>query len=339
MRPVSNELPTTVAVLGAGAWGATLADLLARRGLAVRAWDVSSEALERLKRTRRPFGVPELDLHASVALEADLGAATRGAGALFIVAPSQAIAGLCGRLAGELDEEHAPWIVLASKGIDLESLSPLSDVVSRALPRCAVGVVSGPCIAREVASGIPTSVAAACEDIGRARAIRDLVATPTLRAYAQDDILGVELGGALKNIIAIAAGISDGLGFGANSKSALMTRGLAEMARLAMAMGARRETVFGLAGVGDLAVTCFSPHSRNRTFGERLGSGASAEQARRSIGMTVEGEPTARAAMKLAARFGIDLPVTNAVVRVCDGEWTPAQAVSELMTRELKDEF
>lgn len=328
------------AVLGAGAWGATLADLLARKGLAVHLWDHSPEALDRLAVDGAPFGVEELDLSSSVRLVADLGEALSGVGAVFLVVPSQAVAGVTGRIADHLDDEGGgPVVVLASKGIDLESRRLLSDVAAEALPRCPIGVLSGPCIAREVAQGVPTSVVAASVDIARARHIRDLVATPRMRAYAQTDVRGVELGGALKNVIAIAAGIGDGLGFGANSKSALVTRGLAEMARLMVAHGAARETVYGLAGVGDLAVTCFSPHSRNRTFGEHLGKGRSADEAREAIGMTVEGEPTARAALEIGRGHGLELPITEVVVAVCEGRLAPADAVDSLMRRELKDEF
>ncbi|MBI5154705.1 NAD(P)-dependent glycerol-3-phosphate dehydrogenase [Candidatus Poribacteria bacterium] len=332
--------PETITVLGAGAWGATLADLLASKGLAVRLWDHAPGVLDRLAETGSPFGVPELKLNKSVCLERDFQTAIMHADVVVFVIPSQAVAGLAAGIAGLLaDRVTMPLFVLASKGIDLTSLRTLSEVVSHAFPGSDVGVLSGPCIAREVAQGIPTSVVAACANPEVAVRIRGLFAARNLRIYTQGDVPGVELGGALKNIIAIAAGIGDGLGFAANTKSALMTRGLAEMSRLSIALGAGEKTLFGLAGLGDLAVTCFSPHSRNRTFGERLGSGMTAAEARAAIGMTVEGEPTARAALQLAARVGVDLPITEAVVRVCDGAWTARQAVESLMRRELRNEF
>lgn len=330
-------MTATATVVGAGAWGSTLADVMARAGVRVRLWDRSPEALERLRTDRRPFGVPELCLHESVVLEPSLGEAVRGAGHVIVVIPSQAIGGFAAELARVLDGAN-PVMVLASKGIDIETLLPLSEVLSRGLPSCPVAVISGPCIAREVAQRVPTSVVAACTDIDAARRVRDLVSTPSLRVYTQRDLLGVELGGALKNVIAIAAGIGDGLGFGANSKSALMARGLAEMARLAVAMGASARTVYGLAGLGDLAVTCFSPHSRNRTFGEHLGRGLAPTEARKAIGMVVEGEPTARAAQELARRHSIEMPITEAVVHLCEGSWSPREAVENLMMRELKEE-
>lgn len=330
----------TVLVLGAGAWGSTLADLLARKDVPARVWDHSAGALHRLATDRHPFGIPDLQLHESVVLCRDLDNAAQGCGAVVFAVASQAVAEVAQRLAPLLHTMDAdPVFVLASKGIDIATLSPLAEVVTRHVPGARVGVVSGPCIALEVARRVPTSAVAASADAQAALLIQNLFATKYLRLYTQDDVLGVELGGALKNIIAIAAGAGDGLGFGANSKAALMTRGLAEMARLAHAMGASAQTLFGLAGLGDLTVTCFSPHSRNRRFGELLGKGYDADRAREEIGMTVEGEPTARAAQRLAAERGVDMPITDAVVKMCDAEWTPQQAVVNLMGRELKEEF
>lgn len=328
----------TAAVLGAGAWGATLADLLARKGLAVHLWDRNGDALNRLADEGAPFGVPELRLDNSVHLCHGLGEALAGASLVFVVVPSQAVAGLAARIAEALDGPE-PTVVLASKGLDLASGRLLTDAAADHLPAESLAVVSGPCIAREVARGIPTSVVAAARDMDRARRVRDAVATPALRVYTQDDVEGVEVAAALKNAVAIAAGVGDGMGFGANSKSALMARGLAEMARFVEALGGRRETTYGLAGMGDLAVTCFSPHSRNRSFGELLGKGTAPDAARDGIGMVVEGEPTAQAALALAGRHGIDAPIVEAVVRLCAGEWTARDALDALMRREMKDEF
>lgn len=328
-----------VAVLGAGAWGSTIADMLARKGVPVRLWDHAALSIERLRSERHPFGVPELKLHEAVTLELDLASAVMGAGVLILVVPSQAIGRLMERLAKTLGPDADCLIGLASKGIDVATLRPLSDVVEAALPNGSVGVVSGPCIAREVARGIPTSVVAAARKPEDAALLREVFGTGNLRVYTHDDVLGVELGGALKNVIAIAAGMGDGLGFGANSKAALMTRGLAEIARLAAALGANPKTIYGLSGLGDLTVTCFSPHSRNRTFGEHLGSGKTASEARHAIGMVVEGEPTAQAALRLARDNGIDMPITEIVVGICQGRLAAKDAVRKLMEREPRDEF
>ncbi len=323
-------------VIGAGAWGATLADLLARNGHDVSLWDRSSDVLDKLRAERQPFGVPELRLHDSVSIEEDLEAALRERDFVTLVIPSQAIAAFAEEISGLLNQQT---VVLASKGIDTQSGRMLTDVLESVLQGLESGAVSGPCIAREVAAGVPTSVVCAARKREVAIRLRDAFATPRFRTYTQTDLIGVELGGALKNVIAIAAGISDGLGFGANTKSALLSRGLAEMTRLAVALGAKASTLYGLAGLGDLSVTCFSPHSRNRTFGELLGEGAHPDEARRQIGMTVEGEPTAGAALGLAEKHNVAMPITEAVANVCTLRMTPSEAVESLMRREYKDEF
>ncbi|MCB2154273.1 NAD(P)-dependent glycerol-3-phosphate dehydrogenase [bacterium] len=328
-----------VAVLGAGAWGSTIADMLARKGVSVRLWDHAARSIERLRIDRHPFGVPELKLHETVTLDLDLEDAVRGARIIILVVPAQAVGRLVPRLAKAIGKDSDCVIGLASKGIDMATLRPLSDVVEAALPNCSVGVVSGPCIAREVAQGIPTSVVAASKKPEHAALLRDVFVTGNLRVYTHDDVLGVELGGALKNVIAIAAGMGDGLGFGANSKSALMTRGLAEIARFAAALGANPKTIYGLSGLGDLTVTCFSPHSRNRTFGQLIGSGKTAAEARHEIGMVVEGESTALATLKLSREKDIDMPIAEVVVGICEGRYAAKAAVRKLMERELKDEF
>ncbi len=326
----------TLAVLGAGSWGSTMAALLAGNGHAVRLWSHAAGELELLRSRRHPPGVPELVLP-DVVLTSDLNTALDGADAAMLVLPAQAIGSVAARLA----PVYTPGmpLVIASKGIDLARRRLLSDVVVEAIPGAVVAVLSGPCIAREVARGLPTSVVAACTDAPTGARLQRWFATPTFRAYRQDDVVGVEIGGAYKNVVAIAAGVGDGMGFGANSKSALLTRGLAEMRRFALAFGASDLTMMGLAGLGDLTVTCFSPHSRNRRFGEALAGGATTEAILAEIGETVEGVATARAILALALEHGLETPVADAVVRLVDGEWTPRVAVQRLMTRELKDEF
>lgn len=323
-----------VAVLGAGAWGAVLADILARRGCQVAAWEPLPAARESLVCDRAPRGVPELRLHETVRVVGELDVALQSARAVVLVVPSQALAKVCAALASR----PPATLILASKGIDAASGRVLSDVVGEALPGWPLVVLSGPCIAREVALGVPTTLVSASHDDAAATAVRDLVSGPTLRLYTQSDVRGVELGGALKNIIAIAAGMSDGLGFGANTKSALLTRGLAEMARLGESLEARASTFYGLAGLGDLTVTCFSPHSRNRQFGELLAKGVAPDAARATIGMTVEGEPTARAALAIANARSVEMPITRLVVEVMDAQTTAADGVARLMRRELKAE-
>ncbi len=325
-----------IAVLGAGSWGSTIAGMLAGKGLEIRLWCHREDELQSLMTKRHPPGVPELKLppmHGTT----DLADALDGVEAAVLVIPAQATAGLCRELK-RLDRVPK-LLIIASKGIDLKTLRPLSDVVEEALPEAKVGVMSGPCIAREVAQGIPTSVVAACADKSYAEKIQRWFASPTFRVYSQGDVLGVEYGGAIKNVIAIAAGVGDGLGFGDNSKSALITRGLLEMRRFAKIMGADDLTISGLAGMGDLCVTCFSPYSRNRRFGEAMGKGKSRKEAIAEIGETVEGVPTAEAVVKIAGEKNFDVPIAEAVTKIVSGEWKPREAVGELMTRELKQEF
>jgi len=325
-----------IAILGAGAWGSTLADLLANGDHDVSLWDHNADALGRLQKDRHPSGVPELDLSASVTLCESLEAALSGAELVFLVVPSKAIGAVAGRVAG-LVRSSVP-LVLASKGLDPGRHCPLTDVIAEAAPGYPLAVVSGPCIAREVAAGVPTSLVCASADQQLAVRVRDAVHSGTVRVYSQGDVLGVELGGALKNVIAVAAGIGDGLGFGANTKSAILTRGLTEMTRLGVAMGAEARTFYGLAGLGDLSVTCFSPHSRNRTFGELIGQGTDPAKAREQIGMVVEGESTAAAALAAADDHGVEMPITAAVVEILEGRMTPRQAVADLMSRDPKGE-
>lgn len=329
-------MSTKLAVLGGGSWGSTIAAMLHGNGHDVRLWVHSADECERLKREGHPPGVPELKLPAMM-ISDDLPAVIADTEAAVIVVPAQAVAETCRRIAQAAN--RPPLYVIASKGIDLTTLRPLSEIVETNIPGARAGVVSGPCIAREVAQGVPTSVVAACADGAAAGRIQEWFASPTFRVYRQDDVLGVEYAGAFKNVIAIAAGTCDGLGFGANSKSALLTRGLAEMRRFAMAMGANDLTISGLAGLGDLCVTCFSPFSRNRRFGEALGKGKSTDEAIAEIGETVEGVPTARAVVRIAKEKGIETPIAAAVEKIIDGAWSPQEAVGKLMGRDLKHEF
>jgi glycerol-3-phosphate dehydrogenase (NAD(P)+) len=313
-----------------------LADVLARGGSRVTLWDRDETALERLAQDGHPRGVPELRLSPAIKLEPSLAEALWDSQFVFLVVPSVAIGSLAREIKGHL-ARPVP-LVIAAKGLDPKRHCPLSEVIAESAPGFPCAVISGPCIAREVAAGVPTSLVAASNHPGLAITLRDLVHSGTVRVYHQEDVIGVELGGALKNVIALAAGIGDGLGFGANSKAALLTRGLAEMTRLAVAHGAEPRTLYGLAGLGDLAVTCFSPHSRNRTFGELIGRGVTPDEARERVGMVVEGEPTALAAKDSARRHGLEMPITAAVVAILSGRITPQEAVAGLLARDPKGE-
>jgi len=324
-----------VAVLGAGSFGTTLAIHLADMGHDARLWGRDRSAMERLRETRENAkflaGIP---LPAGVKVHAELEAALSAADFTLFAVPSQALRSVAGQVAAT---GRAGIPICASKGLELGTLRRLSQVLSEALGDPVPVTLTGPSHAEEVARGIPTTVVAACTDESRAVAVQTLFSTPRFRVYTNDDVIGCEYGGALKNVIAIAAGVADGLGFGDNTKGALLTRGLAEMARLGETMGARRETFSGLTGMGDLIATAMSRHSRNRHVGERLGRGESLEQVLGAMVMVAEGVHTARAARDLGARHGVELPITEQVCALFDGR-DPQSALMALMTRDLKRE-
>jgi glycerol-3-phosphate dehydrogenase (NAD(P)+) len=324
-------------------WGSVIASLLHGNGNRVGVWDPAPRAVEQLLAHRHPRSMPDWRLPSEIEITGDLDVALRDCDLGVVVTDSQAVYDVAARIAA-LPVASLPrsgW-VLCSKGLDMKTGKTLSAVLESQLGKHGegrVGVLSGPCIAPEVARGIPTSVVAAApgkELVGR---IQRAFMTPRFRVYSQRDMLGVELCGALKNVMAIAAGMCDGLGFGANTKSALITRGLAEMTRLGEALGADPRTFAGLAGMGDLVVTSFSPLSRNRRCGEALGRGLSLDEARREIGMAIEGIATAEVAYRIGNEKGIELPITQAVHRILQEHIKPEEAVELLMRRDPKPEW
>jgi len=325
-----------VAILGAGSWGTTLAVHLAQLGHEPTLWGNDRPALAELDRERenRKF-LAGIKLPEGVKVQPELDAALEGAEFHFYVVPSQ----VTRSVAGQVRETGAKGIpVCASKGLELGTLQRLSEVLSEALGDPAPVAFTGPSHAEEVAVGIPTSIVAACADEARSRAVQVLCASPRLRVYTNDDVVGCEYGGALKNVMAIAAGLCDGLGYGDNTKGALLTRGLAEISRLGIAMGGRRETFFGLTGMGDLIATAMSRHSRNRHVGERLGRGESLEQVLGAMVMVAEGVSTARAARDLGREHDVELPITDQVCAILLDGLSPREALTALMTRDLKSE-
>ena len=324
-----------VAVLGAGSFGTTLAIHLASAGHDARLWGRDAAAMARMRDSRENAkflaGIP---LPAGVKVHAELEAALEGAEFQLFVVPSQAMRSVAAQVAAT-GARGIP--VCASKGLELGTLRRLSEVLVETLGDAAPVTLTGPSHAEEVARGIPTTVVAASAEAARARAVQVLCSTTRFRVYTNNDVVGCEYGGALKNVIAIAAGVADGLGFGDNTKGALLTRGLAEMARLGEACGARRETFAGLTGMGDLITTAMSRHSRNRHVGERLGRGEPLEKILDSMVMVAEGVTTARAARELGARLGVELPITDQVCALFEGR-DPQTALMALMTRDLKRE-
>jgi glycerol-3-phosphate dehydrogenase (NAD(P)+) len=330
---------STVAVLGAGSWGTTLAVHLAHAGHDVRIWGNDRAQLAELERDRenRKF-LAGIRLPEKVKVSPELDAALERAEFHFYVVPSQAIrsVALAVQASGAIGSKPVP--VCASKGLELGTLERLSEVLTEALGDPAPVTFTGPSHAEEVAVGIPTSIVAASVDEARAKAVQVLCSTPRLRVYTNDDVIGCEVGGALKNVIAIAAGVCDGLGYGDNTKGMLLTRGLAEIGRLGVALGGRRETFFGLTGMGDLITTAMSRHSRNRHVGERLGRGETLQQVLGGMVMVAEGVNTARAARDLGRGRGVELPITEQVCALLLEGRSPSEALDSLMTRDLKRE-
>ncbi|HUK62009.1 MAG TPA: NAD(P)H-dependent glycerol-3-phosphate dehydrogenase, partial [Dongiaceae bacterium] len=294
---------TRVAVLGAGSWGTTLAIHLANAGHDAELWGHEPDELARIEAARenRKF-LPSISLPRAVKVQPQLEVALAGSEFVLFVVPSQAVREVARRVA--VTGIAVRCAISASKGFELATRERLSQVLSESLPGASVVVLTGPSHAEEVSRGIPTSVVAASADEGAAASVQRLLATSAFRVYTNSDVIGCEVAAGVKNVIAIAAGVCDGVGFGDNTKGALLTRGLAEISRLGVAMGGRRETFFGLAGMGDLIATAMSRHSRNRYVGERLGRGEKLEAVLESMTMVAEGVPAARAAGELGRERG-----------------------------------
>jgi glycerol-3-phosphate dehydrogenase (NAD(P)+) len=326
----------TITVLGAGSWGTALAILLGHNGHDVRLWGLPAE-VEALSREREnKTYLPGIALPETVRPEADLGRALDGAGEVLIVVPSHAFREVVKQLADRIDER--PGIAWATKGFEPGSQRLLSEVAAELLPGRDLAVISGPTFAGEVARCLPTAITVAASTQMHATRMANLLHAPWFRAYTSDDLIGVQVGGASKNVLAIAAGIADGLGFGANTRAALITRGLTEIMRLGTHMGGKAETFMGLAGLGDLVLTCTDNQSRNRRMGLALAEGLTIEQARQRIGQEVEGVHTAQEVYNLAIRNRVEMPISEQVYRVLYEQLEPKAAVHNLLERRQKPE-
>lgn len=327
-----------IAIIGAGSWGTALAVVAARAGHSVCLWSRNSEVVSSINERRvnsrylTSTSIPE-----NVNATGDIGAALNGASIVLLAAPSHAARELLSTMSSGLDE--AAVIVSVSKGIEIETGKRISEIAKEVLGNPHPFVcLSGPSFAKEVVKGHPTAIVAASKDAAAARVVQNDLSFENLRIYTNADVVGTELGGSVKNVMAIAAGMAAGLGFGSNSVAALITRGLAEMTRLARREGAQMETLMGLAGLGDLVLTCTGSLSRNRFVGEELGKGRTRDEIVGELNEVAEGVNTARAVKKLAGRAGLEMPITNEVNAVLyDGK--PARvAVAELMSRPLREE-
>jgi glycerol-3-phosphate dehydrogenase (NAD(P)+) len=325
-----------VIVLGAGSWGTALALVLARNDRRVYLWDVDGDHIDRLSRegcnNRHLPGHPFPQTLTPLARLLPL---PPGVEDVIVVVPCEALRDALTRLA-QADRDLR--VCIASKGLEPDTLKLNHQVTAEVLGDVSVAVLSGPSFAREVAAGLPTAVVVASEDAATAGYFADCFHGDVFRIYTQDDIIGVQVGGAVKNVMAIAAGIADGLGFGANTRSAVITRGLAEIIRLGTTMGGRQDTFMGLTGLGDLVLTCTDDQSRNRRFGLALAQGKSEQEARRAIGQVIEGIRTADVTLQLARRHGVEMPISEHVYRVIHGEMAAREAVHSLLARERKSE-
>ena len=329
-----------IAVIGAGNWGTALAASLAKSGHAVSLWAYEPEIVESIRQRREnSIFMPGVSLPASIAATHDWGEALDGAEIVVTAMPSHVCRSLYERMLTHLRPEMV--LVSATKGIDTDRAMRMTEVIAsmvgiRFVPRLCV--LSGPSFAREVVRGDPTALVVASRDRTAAQLVQKEFSSRTLRLYTSTDMVGVEIGGAVKNIIAIAAGVIAGLGLGHNPTAALITRGLAEISRLAYACGAKRETLGGLAGLGDLVLTCTGDLSRNRTVGAELGRGRKLAEIIGSMRMVAEGVRTTYATVTLAERNQVEMPITTQVHRILEGRVSPREAIRELMERKLKDE-
>lgn len=328
-------------VIGGGSWGTALASVLRRNGHEVLVWAHDADVVESIERRgENTRYLPGVALPAGLRATGDLAAATAGAELVLAVSPSHVTRGLMEQLAPHL-RPNVP-IVCASKGIENDTLMTMSEVLEDVLPperHPYLAFLSGPSFAAEVVRGLPTMVVVASRWERLARQVQQVFAAPTFRVYTSRDVVGAELGGALKNVIAIAAGASDGLGFGFNARSGMITRGLAEITRLAVRQGANPVTLSGLAGMGDLVLTCTAELSRNRTVGFRLGQGEKLADVLGTMTQVAEGVRTTRSAHELARKVGVDMPLTDAVYSVLFEGVSARDAVANLSSRELKAEF
>lgn len=325
-----------VTVIGDGGWGTALAIVLNRNGHRVTVWGPFQEYIEEIRVSgENKTYLPGVALPPSLRWASDRAEAVNDAELVVLVVPSRFYRSVAESFKALIPPKAL--IVSATKGLDETTYERMSEVAERVLHR-PVAVLSGPSHAEEVARGIPCAVAVAAADLAAAEKIQAAFVDDMFRVYTLDDVCGVELGGALKNVVAIAAGIGDGMGFGDNSKAALMTRGIAEITRLGVALGAKPETFAGLSGIGDLMVTCMSRHSRNRGVGERLGKGETLEQIMAGMKMVAEGVWNCQAAKALADQHGVPVPITEQVAAVVHHSKDPRQAVMDLMTRSPKAE-
>ncbi len=326
-----------ITLLGGGSWGTALAKLLSENGHKVTVWLRDENQCETLRteRVNKKY-LPKVQIPENIIFTSDINEAVKEAEFLLVVTPTQMIRGILKQIKNEYKTDKI--IINASKGIEIGTMCLVSDIVKEETINCTFAVLSGPSHAEEVGLSMPTAITIACDNKDAAEAIQDMFMSSYFRVYTNEDVIGAELGGALKNIIALGAGISDGVGYGDNAKAALMNRGIVEIARLGISMGADVHTFYGLSGIGDLIVTCTSQHSRNWNAGYLIGQGLSKDEAIKKIGMVVEGIPTTYAAYALSKKLNVDMPIVDAMYDVLENNADVKETVNKLMLRDKKEE-
>ena len=325
-----------VGIIGAGTWGTALAVLLNNNGQDVTIWSAFDTEIQEMSRTRRHKNLPEVVLPDPIQMTADLRTAMAEKDMLIMAVPSVYVRSTAAKMKEYL--RYGQIVVDVAKGIEEQSLMTMSQVIEEELPLAEVAVLSGPSHAEEVGIGLPTTVVAGARKKSVAEGVQDIFMNEVFRVYTSPDVLGMELGGSLKNVIALAAGMADGLGYGDNTKAALITRGISEISRLAIKMGANAETLSGLTGIGDLIVTCESKHSRNRKAGMLMGQGYTMKQAMDEVKMVVEGVYSAKAAIALARKYEVAMPIIEEINHVLFDDKPAKDAVRELMLRDRREE-
>ena len=326
-----------ISVIGSGTWGCALASILKDKGNDVALWSYFKEESETLQNTKTIKNLPGFFMPDGILYTSDIKEATQNKDIIVMVTPSAAISDTAEKMAPFV--KSGAVIVCASKGFDSKTQKTLTETIKEKIPEAHIAALSGPSHAEEVAKKMPTTLVAASSSKDVREMLQDLFMTDYLRIYTNEDILGVEIGGALKNIIALCAGVSDGLGLGDNAKAALMTRGISEITRLGIAMGAKMTTFAGLSGIGDLIVTCTSMHSRNRRAGILIGQGKTKDEAMAEVNMVVEGVYATKEAYKLAKKYNVEMPITQEVYSVLFEGKKAKDAVFDLMTRDQKNEI
>jgi glycerol-3-phosphate dehydrogenase (NAD(P)+) len=330
-------LKNRITLLGGGSWGTALAKLLSENGHTVTVWLRDEDQCRELtiERENKKY-LPGVIIPDNIVFTSHINESLKDADYILIVTPTQKIRSVLKQINSEYKKNKI--IINASKGIEIGTMSLVSDIVREETENCIFADLTGPSIAKEVVAKMPTAITVACEDKKAASDIQDMFMSSYFRVYTNDDVVGAELGGALKNIIALGAGISDGIGYGDNAKAALMNRGIVEIARLGIAMGADVETFFGLSGIGDLMVTCMSKFSRNWNAGYLIGQGYSKEDAAKKVGMVVEGISTTYAAYELSKKLNVEMPIVNAMYELLENNADVKDTVNKLMLRDKKEE-